>query len=92
MDWRGLVTARWKYAFYETAKELLFDLEQDPYETNNLAETHPDVRRQMRLRLLDLLRELREPYFDVLIQHGVSCAADGVNVADEEYLILGLKA
>ena len=58
---------------------------------NNLAETHPDVCRQMRLRLLDLLREMREPYFDVLIQHGVPCAVDGVNVADEEYLILGLN-
>ena len=37
LDWRGLVTNKWKYAYYETGHELLFDLEKDPYEQKNLA-------------------------------------------------------
>lgn len=71
LDWRGLVDERWKYAFYETGHELLFDLANDPYEMENLAETDTDTCGQMRQKLLELLAESREPYFDVLIQHGV---------------------
>jgi arylsulfatase A-like enzyme len=75
LDWRGLVTERWKYAFYETGHELLFDLENDPGEQTNLTERDPQQRAQMQLLLLALLAEAREPYFDVLIEHGVT--ADG---------------
>jgi arylsulfatase A-like enzyme len=89
MDWRGLVTPRWKYAFYETGTELLFDLETDPYEMNNLAQEAPDECRQMRHRLLATLQETREPYFDVLIEHGVRCPPQVLNVADKAYRILG---
>ncbi len=72
LDWRGLVTEKWKYAFYETGHELLFYLENDPYELNNLANTDTTTRDNLRTRLLSHLAETREPYFDVLIQHGVS--------------------
>ena len=71
LDWRGLVTKKWKYAFYETGHEWLFDLENDPYEQINLAETEPEILAQMRQKLLQLMAETREPYFDVLLEHGV---------------------
>jgi len=71
LDWRGLVTEQWKYAYFETGHELLFDLAADPDETTNLAASEPETRDRLRDRLLELLRETREPYFDVLIEHGV---------------------
>ena len=39
MDWRGLVTQRWKYAFYETGAELLFDTIGRAYERTSLMVT-----------------------------------------------------
>jgi choline-sulfatase len=89
MDWRGLVTRRWKYAFYETGRELLFDLDTDPYEMNDLAQDAPDVCQQMRQRLLALLQNTREPFFDVLIEHGVRCPTRLISVAEDPYLVLG---
>ena len=71
-DWRGLVTERWKYTFYETGQELLYDLENDPYEIKNLAATNPAECEKQRRALLTLLAQSREPYFDVLIEHGVT--------------------
>ena len=71
LDWRGLVTDRWKYAFYETGHELLYDLVADPYEQTNLADSDPAICDQLRGQLLHLLAETREPYFDILIEHGV---------------------
>ena len=70
-DWRGLVTDRYKYAYYDTGEELLFDLREDPFELHNLAMSAPERCREFRERLLRLLAETREPFFDVLIQHGV---------------------
>ena len=71
LDWRGLVNDRWKYAYLETGHELLFDLENDPFELNNVANDNPDVCTVLKARLLKLLSESREPYYDVLIEHGV---------------------
>lgn len=72
-DWRGLVDERWKYAFSEDRTELLYDLANDPYEQENLAVADPEACAAMRQRLLALLRQSRDPYWDVLIEHGVSC-------------------
>jgi len=80
LDWRGLVTERWKYAFYETGHEILFDLAADPYEEHNLIQREPAQRKTMQARLLQLLAETREPYFDVLIEHGVPPATPVINV------------
>ena len=74
LDWRGVVTKDWKYAFYETGHELLFNLNDDPCELNNLAESDEENRSRLQKLLLDLLAVTREPYFDVLIEHGASCA------------------
>ena len=71
IDWRGLVTNRWKYAFYETGHELLFDLWEDPYEMKNLANSDLARLKNMKLRLLNLLEITREPYFDIIMLHGV---------------------
>jgi arylsulfatase A-like enzyme len=73
VDWRGLVTDRYKYAYYETGYELLFDLIEDPYEMDNLAEARPALRAELRTQLLELLRATREPFFDIVIEHGVTC-------------------
>ena len=74
LDWRGIVTRGWKYAFCETGREVLFDLENDPYEMDNVAEKQPEQCMHMRQLLLRVLAETREPYFDVLIEHGVEPA------------------
>ena len=81
LDWRGLVTNKWKYAYYETGHELLFDLEKDPYEQKNLANTQIEIRNQLRQQLLKTLAETREPYFDVLIEHGVNLETPVINVS-----------
>ncbi len=86
-DWRGLVTRRWKYCFYETGHEQLYDLEADPYEMHNLAEEQPEVREQLKRQLLTMLREAREPYFDVLIEHGAGpVAMPTTDAAATEYI------
>src|SRR5205085_4862001 len=55
-DWRGLVTERYKYAYYDTGEEFLYDLQEDPYELRNLA---PTGCLEFRQRLLRLLAETR---------------------------------
>jgi arylsulfatase A-like enzyme len=87
LDWRGLVTDRHKYAYYETGHELLFDLEQDPYEMHNLAQEKPELCAQLRAQLLDLLQSTREPFFDVVIEHGVP-SADSRNVSATDYQVI----
>jgi arylsulfatase A-like enzyme len=89
LDWRGLVTARYKYAYYETGRELLFDLDEDPYEVHDLAAERPALRDELRARLLGLLRETREPFFDVVIEHGVRPETPR-NVSGTDYRILGI--
>lgn len=91
LDWRGFVSDRWKYAFYETGAELLFDLHADPYEMNNLAAKDPDLCRSMRKRLLELLAASREPYFDVLIEHGVTPMGPVIDVSGEKQPYPGLN-
>ena len=71
-NWRGLTDGRWKYAYYEHGLEQLFDLENDPYEQHDLATTEVERLEAFRTRLLDLLAANREPFFDVLIEHGVA--------------------
>ena len=70
LDWRGVVTREWKYAFYETGHELLYNLVDDPCELDNLADSDDENRLRLQNILLNLLEKTREPYFDVLIQHG----------------------
>jgi arylsulfatase A-like enzyme len=69
LNWRGFTDGRWKYAFYENRYEELFNLAADPFEQRNLATS--ETCRPMRERLLKLLAATREPFFDVIIEHGV---------------------
>jgi len=82
LDWRGLVSSRWKYAFYETGHELLFDLENDPFEMANLVGVDPETCAAMRRKLLELLAESREPYFDVLIENGAPVEGPALDVGE----------
>jgi arylsulfatase A-like enzyme len=71
-DWRGFVTSQLKYAYYDDGREFLHDLQQDPYEMRNLATEDPGLASRCKAQLLELLRETREPFFDVIIEHGVA--------------------
>ena len=81
-------TKRYKYAFYETGREMVFDLLEDPYEMHDLSRERPELCAELRANLLDLLRETREPFFDVVIEHGVPCARSH-NVAAVDYDVVG---
>jgi arylsulfatase A-like enzyme len=83
LDWRGLVTRQWKYAYYETGKELLFNLAEDPYEMNNLALTMRGKCDEMKQLLLKRLEQTREPYFDVLINSDVT-APEAIDIGPEK--------
>lgn len=78
-DWRGLVSERWKYAFVEDRTEVVYDLQADPFEQRNLAGGDPKTCTRLRHRLLELLAETRDPFWDVLIEHGVACDGPVVN-------------
>ena len=82
-DWRGLVSERWKYACGENRFELLFDLQADPFEENNLAEQDPEQCATLRARLVELLHETRDPYWDVLIEHGVEPDGPVIDVSGQ---------
>ena len=84
LDWRGVVTRDWKYAFYETGHELLFNLAEDPCELDNLADRDDANRKRMRALLLDQLGSTREPYFDVLIEHGAPLEHPVLDVGGRE--------
>lgn len=81
IDWRAIRTREWKYAFYETGKEELFNIAEDPFELENLAEAASEQRDRMRQLLLTRLRETREPFFDVIIEHGMTMNAPDIDVS-----------
>ncbi len=82
IDWRAIVSHRWKYIYFETGHELLYDLRADPYEMNNIAAKEPATKARLRQGLLDLLFESREPYFDVLMEYGVAPERPIINVSN----------
>lgn len=82
LNWRGFTDGRWKYAFYENRYEELFDLESDPFEQSNLASGHPELPR-FRQHLLAMLHETREPFFDVIIEHGAAPPERGFHFPPE---------
>lgn len=81
MDWRGIVTKEWKYAFHENGMELLFNIKEDPFEMNNLVESNPAKTAEMKGRLLKLLEKNREPYFDVIMNYTVTQEKEDIDVS-----------
>ena len=62
--WRGVVTARYMYARWESEPWLLYDLENDPYELKNLA-TEPSassIRNEMDERLADWMKRVGDSW------------------------------
>jgi arylsulfatase A-like enzyme len=57
--WRGVRTARYMYARHQDAPWVLYDLEQDPYELNNLAvdPAAAAVREEMEQRLAEWMKK-----------------------------------
>lgn len=84
LDWRGLVSDRYKYCFYEDGSELLFDRKEDPFEMDNLAYKRPELNLRMRKELLELMRINREPFFDVIIEHGHSMNNQDIDISKKE--------
>ncbi|MFA6290241.1 MAG: sulfatase-like hydrolase/transferase, partial [Victivallales bacterium] len=81
LDWRGIATYDWKYAFFESGEELLFDLRNDPFEMNNLASKQSDIRVKMKIALLTLLEQTREPFFDVIMNYGAPMNQPDIDVS-----------
>lgn len=55
--WRGVRTQRHLYARYQDRPWLLYDIEKDPYQMNNLAETNRPLREQMEKRLAQWMEQ-----------------------------------
>ncbi|MCB8980240.1 MAG: sulfatase-like hydrolase/transferase [Ardenticatenaceae bacterium] len=47
LDWDAVYNGRFKFIQYQDGRTLLFDLREDPHETNNLAEQQPELCSQM---------------------------------------------
>jgi arylsulfatase A-like enzyme len=60
---RGLTTGRYKLIEYAAAGTQLFDLEQDPWEQNNLVEdpAHADLLQKLRRQLTQMARDQETP-------------------------------
>lgn len=80
INWRAVRTDTWKYVFYEDGHEQLYDLKRDPFELHNLADEEPEQKTRLRQLLRERMKELREPYFDVLMDHGVCMNAATIDV------------
>ncbi len=91
VDWRAIRTKDWKYAFYEDGREELFNLKDDPYELNECSEAMPEQRVQMRELLLKRLRETREPFFDVIIEHGKNLNEPDIDVSGIQAVHPGIE-
>jgi arylsulfatase A-like enzyme len=70
--WSLIASHEWKYVWYpyDKAPDLLFDLEADPHEINNLLGTNPDRARylpqakRLRQELLDWMESLKHPLLE----------------------------
>jgi arylsulfatase A-like enzyme len=72
---RSARTTRWKYILASDGQEELYDLEQDPNESSNLAGERPEVCAELRARIQDRLPDRED-------------TTEGVYTAHEEAAIL----
>jgi len=61
-DWRGIRTKQWVYVFHSGGDWVMYDLENDPYQLRNLADSaaHAEVKSDLQARLAAMRRELGE--------------------------------
>jgi hypothetical protein len=58
-----VVTGKWKYVAVDYDADEMYDLEADPYETSNLADSagHADVKAQLRAKLIEQIEATQDP-------------------------------
>lgn len=54
LEWDAVYDGRFKFVQYENGRTLLFDLQENPHETQNLAEQQPERCRQMAQAILEM--------------------------------------
>lgn len=64
---RMIRTKKWKYNIYREIGEELYDLQTDPHELTNLADSpeHTDVKKGLRDRLVAFIEETNDPFFSL---------------------------
>ena len=60
---KALRTLRYKYIWYSNGRDELYDLEEDPGETRNLASERPDLVEDLRNRLEQVLLSIDQVYY-----------------------------
>ncbi len=60
-DWRAIVSGEWKFLESSAGDQLLFDIERDPGEGDDLAAQEPERAREMKQRVDDWMSTLPEP-------------------------------
>ena len=65
----------------EVFDELLYDLDADSFKQRNRACNHPAECVRQRERLLALLHQNYDPYWDILVEHGVACDHEIVDIS-----------
>ena len=63
--WRGVRTAKYNYARMEEGPWVCFDLENDPYERNNLAETNSPVVSELDGLVLDAMKKTGDSWRNI---------------------------
>lgn len=68
--WRGIRTAKYNYARLEDGPWVCFDLENDPYEQNNLAETDNPIVSELDGLVLDAMKKTGDSWRDIDRERG----------------------
>jgi arylsulfatase A-like enzyme len=89
--WRGVRTERYMYARFRDKPWVLFDLEKDPFELNNLAQdpAAAELRRQMEARLAEWMRRTGDSWdynWTEPVEEGGRLYRDRVFYTVDEYL------
>jgi len=61
-EWRGVRTQRWSYARWRDGRTELYDLQADPWELTNLADSNPEQRDAMEARLQAFLKHHHDEF------------------------------
>jgi arylsulfatase A-like enzyme len=74
VDWRMVTDNRFKYIWNNGDREELYDLQEDPLETRNLADTRGDLLKGLRVYLLDWMIDSHDPLLQAFkVQGEAAC-------------------